>query len=724
MKSKKLTINSIFKIIEIIMFLILLYIIILTNSVKNISGLNSFIISIKNYIITLIFINYGIINYFDKTKKNIKDNFLYLFLVYFIIYLVFLFIDGNIQENIKLIPIELLGLQPIFSNIKFGMLYNSIWIINYFIIINGVYYLFENYKDKYLKRYDSYKKYILVLSVFFAGYLFFAKFTANIIFYLLLFLIGYLLFDIIPVFKNKNSDNKIIDYIYKLIMPLYVSSYLLIINGKSIIKLINKIGHLRSLLLYVFLFVVSLVIYCLVRLIIKGINKINITIKGVLVTLSAIIFLHILIMGFLTLYNQEKVLVTPKITITSPNEVMDLRNYKINGETNGNHIDVYINGKYIDTIIPLQKSFSYKVNDKLLNVGWNYIEFRSFDITSQLFAKSGGAINNIMDQPDTFIPDEIVITARKNNKKHRGKYRLYDDYEYYKDYIGAGLLAKNQNNKFDKDGVPLVKRDGEFYYNPVTISGQALGLYSVYLKDKSNTNKKAFLRVADWFVKNNENGALRYQFDFTIHGYPIYKGWTSGMAQGRALSVLARAYYITKDDVYLKVGKNILDYMLTSADNQKEGTSKSLYDFTNKFDELKEYNNYRLFEEYVTYPSGYVLNGDMFALLGLYDWSKAVSEEYGANLAKNAFEDGIKSVELLLPYYDYYGWSSYDLFQYTNNMLPHLDNNYAHRCHLQLLYIFYTKTNSEKLKKYVDIFENYYKDDFWIQSDKLYKGNE
>ena len=131
-----------------------------------------------------------------------------------------------------------------------------------------------------------------------------------------------------------------------------------------------------------------------------------------------------------------------------------------------------------------------------------------------------------------------------------------------------------------------------------------------------------------------------------------------------------------------------------------------------------------MFEEYVTNPSSYVLNGDLFALLGLYDWSCLSKIDYGSSQAKKAFYDGVKSIEVLLPYYDYYRWSSYDLLQYTNSYIPHLGSKYAHRCHLQLLYILYTKTNSAKIKEYVDRFESYYKDDFWIQSDILYKGNK
>ena len=412
----------------------------------------------------------------------------------------------------------------------------------------------------------------------------------------------------------------------------------------------------------------------------------------------------------------------PRIKLDNGNEIMDVDNYYINGTTTGNRVEVFLNNKLIDTIIPNQKRFSYKINKFLLNDGWNYINFISFNVNNNYSSSNGAMINNINNQPDTFIPEEYIKQARIINSKLRGKYLLYDDYEYDKNYIGAGKLVENNNTRFDDDGIPMVKKEDKWYYNPVSISTQALGLYKDYLANSSDVNKNAFLHVADYFVDNHEDGAFKYDIDFKFQNVELTKGWTSAMAEGRALSVLARAYKITNDKKYANAGKIVLNYMISSADEDLlKGTSKKLYDFTNKYEEIKKYNDYRIFEEYVSNPSSYVLNGDLFALVGLYDWSKAVSEEYGSMIAKEAFFDGIKSVEILLPYYDYYGWSSYDLLQYTNNYVPYLESTYAHRCHLQLLYILYEKTNSEKIKYYIDRFMDYYKDDFWSQKQIMYK---
>ena len=376
----------------------------------------------------------------------------------------------------------------------------------------------------------------------------------------------------------------------------------------------------------------------------------------------------------------------------------------------------------IDSVSVQGSDFQYKIKPELLKDGWNYIEFRVSRFMGINEKCRGGAINNIENQPDVYIPDYTIESARKSNLKNRDSYYLDFEYDYYKNYIGAGNLQEGLDFHFDDNGIPKVEVNNEIVYQPVFISAYALNMYKEYLDNNDTIDKEKFLKMADWFVNNSKNGALEYPTDWTIGTIELKKGWVSSMAEGRALSVLARAYYLTGDTKYLKSGNKILNFMVSSADiNLKDGTRKSLSDFTSKYEELEKYNEYYLFESHVGKPSSYCLNGNLFALLGLYDWYRLDKSDYGSNKAKINFDMGIKSIEVLLPYYDYYGWSSYGLNQYSNDDGVNLGNKYAHRCHLQLLYIFWTKTQSTKIKEYVDRFLNYYQDDFWIQTDIMYK---
>lgn len=86
------------------------------------------------------------------------------------------------------------------------------------------------------------------------------------------------------------------------------------------------------------------------------------------------------------------------------------------------------------------------------------------------------------------------------------------------------------------------------------------------------------------------------------------------MAQGVALSALARAYNATKDARYLEAGERSLAFI--SVEKKDGGAKTSLADL---HPSLK---GYVYFLEYQTEPDVYTLNGYMFALLGLYDWGR------------------------------------------------------------------------------------------------------
>src|SRR5690606_23362682 len=71
---------------------------------------------------------------------------------------------------------------------------------------------------------------------------------------------------------------------------------------------------------------------------------------------------------------------------------------------------------------------------------------------------------------------------------------------------------------------------------------------------------------------------------------------------------------------------------------------------------------YIFFLEYQTEPDVYTLNGFMFTLLGLYDWTTLTNSK----LARSLFEEGIRTLEKILPYYDLGTITSYDLSYITH----------------------------------------------------------
>lgn len=114
---------------------------------------------------------------------------------------------------------------------------------------------------------------------------------------------------------------------------------------------------------------------------------------------------------------------------------------------------------------------------------------------------------------------------------------------------------------------------------------------------------------------------------------------------------------------------------------------------------------YTILEEYPTEPATYTLNGYMFTLLGLYDWS-CVETDTSA-IAKEMFEKGIITLEKILPYYDVGGFTAYDLAHLTvENRKPHISPAY-HRYHVAFCKIFYDITGNDTFNEYYLLWKSY-----------------
>jgi len=252
--------------------------------------------------------------------------------------------------------------------------------------------------------------------------------------------------------------------------------------------------------------------------------------------------------------------------------------------------------------------------------------------------------------------------------------------------------------KFDADGIPLVKRrfiDG-LHFNPVTVEQFALAVYSRYLR---GGDKAPFLNAADRLIREQkEDGSWRYHFEFRHYTMPkpYPDGWVSGLAQGHSLSVFARAHHLTNDRRYLDAGSRALSFLLRTQD--EGGPRSTLGDLS------PDLSGNVFFEEYITDPDVYTLNGYIFILLGLYDWWKVT----GSDEAKQAFEGGVDSLNKTVHLYDIEGFSTYDLAYITNtdatNGVPHMDARY-HRLHILLLRTLHSIAGVPAFKEISDRWE-------------------
>ncbi|KZZ85036.1 D-glucuronyl C5-epimerase family protein [Bacillus sp. SJS] len=280
------------------------------------------------------------------------------------------------------------------------------------------------------------------------------------------------------------------------------------------------------------------------------------------------------------------------------------------------------------------------------------------------------------------------------------------DYKVNNDYLNFSTAKKFNANKFiwDSNGIPMVKYDTRVEYNPVTTAQAALYYHGKYLISKTKADRDSFIKLSDALLKmQSKDGAFRYSFSHLIpHLKTRYqKNWVSGMAQGQALSVFSRAYEISKDVKYKRAGNASLNFLSTPI--SKGGTMTDLSHISSKW------KNDIWFEEYVTSPNNYTLNGFNYTLLGLYDWGyNPAMATHGGAKAKSLFQQGQNSVKKILKKYDVGGYTSYDLSHLTMKQQPHVVIEY-HRVHIYQMYVLYKLTGSayfldyyNKWKAYVD----------------------
>lgn len=249
--------------------------------------------------------------------------------------------------------------------------------------------------------------------------------------------------------------------------------------------------------------------------------------------------------------------------------------------------------------------------------------------------------------------------------------------------------------RLDADGVPMVRYGDQFQYNPATVSRFCLSMYGKYLRGEDT--REALLKGADKLLAlQDPDGAFRYRFPWTYYltGQTFEPGWTSGFAQGQALSAFSRLYHLTGDKRYLEAGRKALQFLLTPT--SEGGPMDSMAGLHPSL------SGYSFFQEYTVNPGSYVLNGYMATLLGLYDWAQVPGPS--AATARIYFDRGIVTLHHILPYYDIGGISSYDMAHVTYNKVPSADVTY-HVLVLRLLANLDSITHDDVIEKYETLWQ-------------------
>ena len=190
----------------------------------------------------------------------------------------------------------------------------------------------------------------------------------------------------------------------------------------------------------------------------------------------------------------------------------------------------------------------------------------------------------------------------------------------------------------DGSGVPLHDYGGYAQYNPVQISQYGLAHHERWLRTGDDSDRDVYLRMANWLVDNQQSSGLwLYTFAFGTQPVP----WWSSMAQGQAMSLLARAWQETGDARYRDAGA------LALATMRRAQTANGVAQW--------DRGSYWL-EEYMPPYSRHTFNGFVFSIEGLREWNLATGDANAAAWAAEA----LRTASSWLPRFDTGEWSRYN----------------------------------------------------------------
>lgn len=281
-------------------------------------------------------------------------------------------------------------------------------------------------------------------------------------------------------------------------------------------------------------------------------------------------------------------------------------------------------------------------------------------------------------------------------------YKYYTKYILHKDDLIIQHFLWQIENKyivFDEDNILMVKQHDPAYptyvYNAIGIANYGLIRYTDLIENTNKLTSKVDSRTAInrqvlWLIKNrtDKKDMSLWYFNYPFKSHGCKPPWKSGMAQGLILSLLLRMHHLTKNEEYTELAERVANSMRTPTD---EGGF--LY--------IDNDDNY-WYQEYMG-NCGYVLNGFIFALWGIYDYYLySEDEEY-----KMIFDKCIDTLKNNLKKYDLrmglLKWTIYDL----KDKNP-VDLGY-HRLHVSLLKDLYGITNKKFLLTYANHWERYIK---------------
>ena len=255
----------------------------------------------------------------------------------------------------------------------------------------------------------------------------------------------------------------------------------------------------------------------------------------------------------------------------------------------------------------------------------------------------------------------------------------------YGPFDEAGLPLVDYNQWYGKHGIHGEGQNFPTVYTPVTVAQFGLAHHQEFLAGGAEKNRRLFLTAARWMAENLKKGDDAFWVWEHLFPMPIYglnPPWASAMAQGEGVSLLLRAYELTKNQAFLRAARQAFQAFLFPV----EQGGVTFFD--------SEGNVW--FEEYPVTPPPHVLNGMIFAMIGLYEFWRLTGDVDGHRL----FVSGALTLSKFLPKFDAGYGSRYDLK--TRRVV---EEKY-HRIHVAQLRLLFDWTGEEIFRKMADRWES------------------
>lgn len=288
-----------------------------------------------------------------------------------------------------------------------------------------------------------------------------------------------------------------------------------------------------------------------------------------------------------------------------------------------------------------------------------------------------------------------LLGSRNNISFWHGEPELNDDanYKILDQYYMKFYYKAKYTGSYDENGIPQLNYQGDIgvQYNPIAISQWSLGNYNLWKKNDSIKNYKKFINGADWLVNNlqaNKDNVYVWNHNFNwVYKENLIKPWYSGLAQGQGLSVLCRAYKITKNEIYMDAIEKV--YKSFSINVENGGVNF-----------IDESGNIWIEEYIMKKEPTHILNGFIWGLWGIYDFWLLTNDK---NIKKR-FDKYIKTINENIEKYDIGYWSLYELSDKPILMRASI---FYHKLHIIQLKILYLMTDNKNFNKKSKEWSNY-----------------